>query len=337
MPKNSTAAQGTRRSIENFRGDYQALADLLQRSWSENAQQSLYYSPEFLRSFLTAPGAGASLEPSFYREERLVAFAAGFRRQVAYRGQSLNLATNTFLSVLPEHKKSGLGIVLWTELVKRIRAEGFDGMVNFCVDGEPMNRMIEGSCQRLGLPVQRIFSVRYMSSLLRAADFIPASPSVSPTLAADEFKAVDEFQNLAAPLVSSEPLARKWSSQEAEWQLQRAGAIVAYVSKESRCGILTGCIMSILDAQRTKVLLLEDILWHQLQAEERLELLRQFLVQAVSRGAQMATVPVLGYADLTAFKKFRFFPTRRVLHCYLTLFRDDLPLEILPSMYLDVF
>jgi Acetyltransferase (GNAT) family len=330
LPENSTTAQGTRRSIENFRGDYQALADLLQRSWSENAQQSLYYSPEFLQSFLTAPGAGASLEPSFYRDEMLVAFAAGFRRQVVYRGQSLNLATNTFLSVLPEYKRSGLGIVLWTDLVKRIRSEGFDGMINFCVDGEPMNRMIEGSCQRLGLPLQRIFSVRYMSSLLRAADFSAVSAPAS-TLA------VDEFLNLARPLVSSLPLARQWSTQEAEWQLQRAGAVVAHLSNESRLGLLTGYTMSILDEQRTKVLLLEDILWHDLQPDERLQLLRQFLSQAVSHGAQMATVPVLGYADLTAFKKLRFFPTRRVLHCYLTLFRDDLPLETLPSMYLDVF
>jgi hypothetical protein len=190
--------------------------------------------------------------------------------------------------------------------------------------------MIEGSCQRLGLPVQRIFSVRYMSSLLRAADFSAVS-TPAPTLA------VDEFLNLAAPLVSSQPLARKWSKQEAEWQLHRAGAVVARVSNESRRGILTGYNMSILDEQRTKVLLLEDILWHELQPEERLLLLSQFLAQAASQGAQMATVPVLGYADLTAFKKFRFFPTRRVLHCYLTFFRDDLPLEAWPSMYLDVF
>ncbi len=329
MSKDSTAAQGTRRSVENFRGDYQALADLLQRSWSENSQQSLHYSPEFLRSFLTAPGASASLQPSFYRDAELVAFAAGFQRRVTYRGRQLNLATNTFLSVLPELKKSGLGIVLWTELVKRIRAENFDGMINFCVDGEPMNRMIEGSCQRLGLPVQRIFSVRYMSTLLKPPDFNGVAPSSTP--------AVNEFLDLANSPLSSQPLAREWSAQEAEWQLHRAGAVVACSSNESRRGILTGYIMSILDEKKTKVLLLEDILWHELQPEERLQLLQQFLSQAVSHGAQMATVPMLGYADLTAFKKTRFFPTRRVLHCYLTLFRDSLPIEALPSMYLDVF
>lgn len=329
MSKDSNTSQSTRRSIENFRGEYGALEELLQRSWSENSQQSLYYSAEFLHSFLTAPGASGSLQPSFYRDETLVAFAAGFQRQITYRQQSLRVATNTFLSVLPELKKSGLGIVLWTELVKRIRAEGFDGMINFCVDGEPMNRMIEGSCQRLGLPVQRIFSVRYMSSLLKAVDFSSGQASSAVS--------VERFLQLAAPLVTTQPLAREWSAQEAEWQLHRAGAVVASAENGSRRGMLTGYILSVLDAQRTKVLLLEDILWHELQPEERLQLLRQFLAQAVSQGAQMATLPVLGYTDLTAFKKCRFFPTRRVLHCYLTLFRDDVALEALPSMYLDVF
>jgi hypothetical protein len=328
LSKDATGAPGTRRTIENFRGDYQALADLLHRSWSENSQQSLDYSSEFLQSFLAAPGAHATLQPSFYRDGELLAFAAGFQRHVTYHGRQLNLATNTFLSVLPELKKSGLGIILWTELVKRIRAENFDGMINFCVEGEPMNRMIEGSCQRLGLPVQRIFSVRYMSALLKPADFTGAGASSPPS--------VDEFLALANPLVSSQPLARKWSPPEAEWQLHRTGAVVAHSSIESRRGLLTGYIMSILDAHKTKVLLLEDIFWQELQLEERLQLLRQFLSHAASQGAQMATVPVLGYADLTPFKKTRFFPTRRVLHCYLTLFRDDVPLEPLPSMYLDV-
>jgi hypothetical protein len=100
---------------------------------------------------------------------------------------------------------------------------------------------------------------------------------------------------------------------------------------------LTGYVIPILDSAGTRCLVVEDVLWDQLQPEERSELLAQFLSQAVSQGAQMATVPMLGYADLSAFKKFRFFPTRRVLHCYLTLFKNPFPLEPLPSMYVDAF
>lgn len=323
--------QGARRSIENFRGDYQSLARVVQRSWGENSQQGLCYSAEFLESFLSAPGAAASLAPAFYEDDALIGFASGFPRCVEYRGHSLKLITSSFLSVLPEYKKFGFGIVLWSELVKRALACGFDGMLNFCVDGEPMNRMVEGCCRRLDLSVHRIFSVRYMSSLLKPGVF-SASPARSAAAC------VNDFLGLAAPLVSSQPLAREWTMEEAEWQcLHRTGAIFVHCLHGPRRGILTGYVMPILDRERTKCLLVEDILWDELQPEERVQLLYQFLSQAVSQGAQMATVPILGYTDLSPFKKFRFSPTRRVLQCYLTLFNGNFLLETLPSMYLDVF
>ena len=218
LAEDLTTVQRTRRSIENFRGDYQGLASLVQRSWGENSQQGLSYSSEFLESFLTSPGASASLAPAIYEDDTLIGFASGFPRQVTVRGHSLRLITSSFLSVLPEYKKFGFGIALWTELVKRARDEGFDGMLNFCVDGEPMNRMVEGCCRRLNLPVLRIFSIRYMSSLLKPADF---SASAVRGAASD----VDDFLNLAAPLVSSQPLAREWTAEEAEWQcLHRTAA-----------------------------------------------------------------------------------------------------------------
>ena len=120
-----------RRAIEDFRGDYQALAEMVQSSWGENSQQALCYSAEFLGSFLESPGATTALAPALYQGDALVGFACGFPRRVEYRGQSLHLVTNSFLSVLPEYKQSGFGIVLWSELVKRIRAAGFDGMFEF--------------------------------------------------------------------------------------------------------------------------------------------------------------------------------------------------------------
>jgi len=157
LAEDLTTVQRTRRSIENFRGDYQGLAQLVQRSWGENSQQGLCYSAEFLESFLTSPGASASLAPAIYEEDALIGIASGFPRQATVRGHSLRLITSSFLSVLPEYKKFGFGIALWTELVKRARNDGFDGMLNFCVDGEPMNRMVEGCCRRLNLQVLRIF------------------------------------------------------------------------------------------------------------------------------------------------------------------------------------
>ena len=149
---------------------------------------------------------------------------------------------------------------------------------------------------------------------------------------------VGRFLELAASLIPSQPLARKWSTEEAEWQcLHRTGARMAHFAHGPRRGILTGYVMPISNQERTKCLLVEDVLWDELEPDERLELLHQFLSKARSQGVQLATVPILGYTDLSSFKKFGFFPTRRVLHCYLTLFSGNLPLQTLPSMYLDVF
>jgi hypothetical protein len=197
-----------------------------------------------------------------------------------------------------------------------------------------MNAMIVGSCNRLKLPVARIYSARYMSTVLRSDHRTHGSNDNNP-------QAAGIFLDLAAPLADGPPLARIWSKPEAEWQcLRRSQAMVETFSAEQRSGMLTGYIMSISDKHHTRCLLIEDILWGSLTTEERQTLLQKFLQKAASAGVRLATVPVLGYSDMEPFKKALFQSTRRVLHAYLTLWsagHADLPSEPLPSMYLDVF
>ena len=334
MTEISSAVKAPRLSIENFRGDFTQLASLMQSSWAENSGQALLYTSEFLSSCFQYPEADFSLAPAIYVQSKPVAFVAGFPRHVKFNGSEQKIIVITFLTVLPEYKKKGLGIILWSELVNRARAAGFDGMMNYCVDGEPMNAMIAGSCNRLKLPIARIFSARYMSIVLRSDD-------QSEGLNKNNQQAVDIFLELAAPFADSQPLARIWSKPEAEWQCaRRSEAIVETFSAAGRSGLLTGYIMPISDKQRTRCLLIEDILWGTLTVEERQPLLRKFLQKAAGAGVRLATVPVLGYAAMEPFKKARFQSTRRVLHAYLTLWSSghaDLPSEPLSSMYLDIF
>jgi len=330
----SPAVKAPRLSIENFRGDFTQLASLMQASWAENSGQALLYAPEFLSSCFDYPGMDFSLAPAIYVESKPVAFVAGFPRHVKFRGRNQKIIVITFLTVLPEYKKKGLGIIVWSELVNRARAAGFDGMVNYCVDGEPMNAMIVGSCKRLKLPVARIYSARYMSAVLRSANHRHISKDNNQL-------AAGIFVDLAAPLPDSHPFARTWSKPEAEWQcIRRSQPLTETLSAGGHSGLLTGYIMSISDKAHTKCLLIEDILWGTLTTEDRQTLLQEFLKKAANAGVRLATVPVLGYADMEPFKKARFQSTRRVLHAYLTLWtagHADLPVEPLPSMYLDVF
>jgi hypothetical protein len=324
----SPSGDDRHRSLEDFRGDFGAIASLMEESWAENRSQPLLYTEEFLRSCFEYPGSGFPLAPTIYHGMKPAAFVAGFPRTIRLKDKEYNVLVITFLTVANEYKKGGYGIVVWSELVKRARAAGFDGMVNYCLDGEAMNGMILGSCRRLGLQAEDIFRVHYLTGLLsQKTNEDPGDPKI-----------VETFMNLADSITKIAPLARVWNRKEAEWQCTRSGAVIVRHRAGTRQGMLTGYILPIANPGRTKCLLIEDIFWGNLEADERQDLVRTFVAKAAAEGARLASLPVLGYADTQPFKAARFRPSPRVLHAYLTLWTCSLPpSEPLSSFYLDIF
>lgn len=330
LPETAQVRIRESRCIEDARGDFARISQLIERSWAENKHQGFFYSPEFLSSCFECPGASSSLAPAIYEGPRPAAFVSAFPRRVLLQGRERQLAIVTFLTVAREHKKSGIGIVLWNEIVERLRHAGFDGMVNYCLDGESMNGMLEGCCRMRRLPAARVFSVAYWSRVLHSRDVARDS--------ATEEGAVERFLELSAPVATQTPLARLWSREEADWQCRRRlGAIAAELDAGARRGMLTGYFMPVANASRTKCLMIEDILWGTLEPRERDALVKKLLDRAVAAGAQIAALPVLGYADLQPFHDARFRPSQRAVHAYLTVWNGPPFLAKLPSMYLDVF
>jgi hypothetical protein len=297
----------------------------------ENTEQPLLYTPDFIASCFEFPGSTFSLAPTLYEADMPIAFIAGFPRRVRYKERELSVVLNTFLAVANEHKKKGYGVVLWSELARRAQIAGFDGMVNYCVEGEPMNSMILGCCRMLQLPTERVFSAQYHVRL-----FHEESAPTRKTVTQLEPESVPALLQAAGSIVERVPLARIWNEKEAEWQCRRYGAVVARRAYGSGQGMLTGYFMEVANPQRTKCLLIEDVLWGTLQKPERKILLEQFLDKAAAAGAQIATVPFLEYADMEPFTAMRFRRSRRILHAYLTIFSGQPMPEALPSMYLDV-
>jgi hypothetical protein len=326
MPEPS---QGRDIQIADFRGDLAEVARLIQESWEENGKQGLFYAPEFLASCLNYPGSSYSLAPTLYQGEKPCAFVAGFPRTFQYKGRELRAILCTLLSVSNEYKKKGYGVVLWSELVKRARAAGYDAMVNYCVDGEAMNGMILGCCRMLKLPTERIFAVHY---LMR-----PMQPkSAFPLLEDSDVHLAEKFRRALGFIGNDTPLKRVWSEQEAQWQLHRHDAIVVSHSAGGREGLLTSYLMQAANPQRTRCLMIEDVLWGTLQDEERLTLVQRLIDRGIQAGARMAFLPSMGYADVAPFRAARFRSSPRTLHCYLTIFNGDPAPEPVPSMYLDV-
>jgi hypothetical protein len=319
--------------IEDFRGDFAEVASLIQSSWEENGKQGLLYTPEFLESCLSYPGSSYSLAPTLYQAEKPCAFVAGFPRNFQYKGRQLRAIVCTLLSVSNEYKRKGYGVVLWSELVKRVRAAGYDAMVNYCVDGQAMNGMILGCCRMLKLPTERIFSVHYLMRPMQQR-LRPTSEPDSP----DDFdpRTAEKFQQAASFIGTNTSLKRVWTKPEAQWQLHRHDGLVVSHSLAGRQGLLTAYVMPAANPQRTKCLMIEDVLWGTLRDEERLALVHKLLDRGIQAGAQMAFLPRLGYADIAPFQAARFRSSPRTLHCYLTVFNGDPALEPVPSMYLDV-
>jgi hypothetical protein len=315
--------------IENFRGDFPQVAALIQASWEENGKQGLLYTPEFIASCLNYPGSSYSLAPTLYQADKPCAFVAGFPRTIQYRGRELRVILCTLLSVSNEYKKSGYGVVLWSDLVKRAKSAGYDGMVNYCVEGEPMNSMILGCCQMMKLPTERIFSVHYLMRLLQP------KPSAQRT-ADSEDHPVEQFLRAADRIGNNSPLTRVWTEKEVQWQLQRHDGLVAYHRSGDKEGLLTAYLMHAANPRRTKCLLIEDVLWGTLQDQDRLALAEQLLDRGIQAGAQLAFLPCLNYADIAPFRAARFRSSPRTLHCYLTVFNGQPAPEPVPSMYLDV-
>ncbi len=81
---------------------------------------------------------------------------------------------------------------------------------------------------------------------------------------------------------------RVWSREEAEWQcLRRTGALCAVHQEGSRSGVATGYVVEVIDATPTKALLVEDLLWGDLEAQERLALMQNLLAQGAAAGLKL--------------------------------------------------
>jgi hypothetical protein len=315
--------------IQSFRGEFGELAAMMESSWSLNKEQALLYSEEFLRSAFEYPGSSFDLAPAIYTADRIEGFCAAFPRTVRLNGRNLRMAVVSFLTVAPALRDAGRGLALWGNLMNRVQAAGFDGTLNFCVEGDGMHRMMPGMASLFGLNSEPVFRIEYMSRFLR-----PVPPEPEEAVSDSE---IDLFLDLAGELEGDPPLSRTWTREEAIWQCRRRfGAVSLKACHESRRGMLSGYITGVTGPSASNVAILEDVLWGDLTFAEQSQLLQRFLRLASSKGARSISCPVLRYASMEPLEAAGFRRSRRILHAWLTLLNDAEPAP-LSSLYIDVF
>ena len=248
-------------SVEDFRGDYDRLAAMMRASWEQNEAPPFLYTPEFLADYFRYPGSSFSLAPTIYRGSEPIAFAVGYPRRAMIGGAERRILISTFLTVAPEQKSSGCGVVVWGELMRRAAEAGFDGVVNYCVGGAPMDRMIHGICRWLEVPLLRATSFSYLhkSMWIPAAEAGEPRPCSSPA----------HLCSAAAEMPRHAEISRLWTEPEAAWQLTRLGAVSVNAGPDERPSVLSGYVTSVADAVRTRFLVIDDVLWGDLAAHGR--------------------------------------------------------------------
>ena len=261
----------------------------MRASWADAPNASYLYTPELLADCFRYPGAEFGLAPSVYEGSELIAFAAGLPRQVRVAGATRRILIATFVTVAAAHKASGYGTAVWSELMRRSAAAGYDGVVTYCAAGQMMQRIVERCCRVLEFPHVPLKSFSY---LVRA---MPASADAAPDVGTHPTaRALVEAgaKYGRAPGQDTESLHRVWSEPEAEWQLSRLGAVAV----TGGGAVLSGTVSAVDDAARTRCLIVGDILWGREGAARHI-LLAQLLDRAAGEGASYVGVPLLGYTD----------------------------------------
>lgn len=320
------AAEKVKLEPAPFRGDFEHMAAMLQRAWAGNKEVPLLYTAPFLESACHYPGTDFSLCPSIYDVDEPLAFVAGLPRHFTVNGQRQSLILTSFLTAAPGQQNSSYGLTIWRDVHKRAREAGYAGVLSLCVEGDQMNKIISSVARLFRFNTQHIFAVDYLTRFLRPAQPPPDSLNTD----------IDFFLKLAAGIPGNVPFARVWTPEEAEWQCRlRSGALAISARHDHRRGMLTGYVAEVASDPPVKALAVEDILWGDLEPAERKDLLQQFLRAAATRGAQVASCPVMNYTDLEPFRTAGFRPAKRRVHIYLTHW-DSEKLPDFPAVYMDV-
>lgn len=306
--------------------DAHAAAELMRASWSENRESPLDYDADVLRSYLEYPGDGPVLAPALLDDGRLVAFVVGMPRTVSLHGEPRRLLLMTFFTVAPGWKGHGLGAEVWAECLRRARDAGYDGAVHYCVDGNVSNHVTLAGARRLGLSSTHLGTVCYLMRLLTPVAGGPraARPPV-----------VDDFLQAARTAAGHAAFARRWTAAEAAWQCHgRLEPIGVTCRQGDAAGAIAGYGMRMLDSLRTRCAFVDDVLLHELAPPDRVHLVEEFVAAAAAH-ARIAVVPVLDYADMSAFHATGFRRSPRTLNAYLTMWDAVADVDV-RSMYMDV-
>lgn len=310
---------------EQFRGNLCHLAALMKRSWASNNQEPLLYTEQFLRSMFQQPDASFNLCSAIYEQNELIAFGAGFIRNIVCGGKLRRLLFESFLTVAPTARGKNLGGAIWHDVLARARQRGLDGAISFCVDGEAMDRKLARFTELSPTTTSKAFTVTYLARPI-------------PKTGIRDRQRADPKLLLSKSRTLKTEFCRLWTGPEATWQCdEREGAFGCSFAKGDQMGTISAYAMLTGGAKPICCGLVDDVLWDGTDDTQRSHMIDLLLNSARGSGVELLLVPMLKYFDPEPFVAAGFRRTRRTLNMYLTSFNGSLVPDVMDAVYVDVF
>jgi GNAT superfamily N-acetyltransferase len=309
--------------LSNIGSRFEEASNLIRDAFATNKESALDYTTEFISSCYRYPGADPALSPAFFDNGSMVSVLASFPRRVRFDNREALLALLTFNSVSPEYRRFGLGIEMVSEAVERAKQAGYNGAIFYCVDGNIANKTTVVGFRAAGATCRKVFTLDYLMGL----------PRPSPPPASICEPDTNTFVRLANQMSMRLPFARIWSEEEARWECsEKSGAVTQALEFGSAKGIISGYVLN--DSHGTPCAQIENVLWDELDADQRVTLLKLFLSNLGI--AKIAVMPLWNYIDDEIFRKVGFRRSPRRLNVYVCFWDGKTVLDSLDAMYIDV-
>lgn len=342
-------------SIENFRGDAEALERMAHTAWRDEYGLDSYpnlYRPDYL-AYLLSGLDDPRLGLAAYRGEEIVGFLLNLPRRMALRGREFKAALSCLLVVRREFFRKGLAQAMIQEALARNRELQYDFTLFYLETGHRSSRLFQ-KLRAGGSPLERVKRMHVIGRVLdlpavQASEKVKGwevaamkllrahrPPAGKPDYRVREAKPEDgeallELLNAYRDRV---PLARVMSREELVREtIHPPIARTLVFEKDGRLrAALAYVVIDHVGRKAVPWAWINHLAWDQLSLRERIVFLNTFLNQAAEQGCAGAVEWSKQVYPTAALYAAHFVPYPRRVDMMAWRFRDDISLSNIPAV-----
>ncbi len=343
-------------TIENFRGDAQALERMAHAAWRDEYEVDSYpnlYRPDYLK-YLMQPVDDPRLAIAAYAGDEIVGFLLNLPRVMQMDGQSYRAALTCLMVVRKRFFRQGLAQRMITEALTRNQELKFDFTLFYLETGHASSKLF-AKLQAAGMPISRLKRMHVIARVLdlpavKASENVvwyeqaalkalgagaAPRPHADPNVREATPEDADAILALLNDHVNKVRLARVFEKDEMLRELihpPHARALV-YEKGGAVAGVLAWSCVDHMGRKTVPWAWINHVAWDALSFSERRSLVKCFLHRAHQDGHAGVVEWSKNCYPTAALYASRFVPYPRQIDLTAWSFRDELTLQAIPDVY----